>query len=160
MMERRLVLDASALLGQDLDLSGGGFVLCEEVRAEIIDERASLALEAALNEKDVEIVSPSDDSIRKVRAAAMDTGDIVDLSDADITSLALAQMFSIPIQTEDYAMQNVAKSMGIKWISARQKGITRLIKWGYRCSGCRKQMDGPGECGVCGHSAERKAKRG
>ena len=158
-MKKGCVLDASALLGDDIDLRAGGFFLCDSVRGEIIDENARIALDAAIKSGDVVVIEPTDESVKKVTEAAKRTGDISDLSLADTQSLALSHMMGIPIQTEDYAMQNVAQAMGIRWVAARQEGIKKVIIWTYRCSGCKKPMDGPGECFVCGHHAMRKAKK-
>lgn len=54
---------------------------------------------------------------------AQKSGDLPVLSHADIEAIALALPKSATLVTDDYAMQNVAEYLGIKWLSVHHRGI-------------------------------------
>ena len=80
---------------------------------------------------EVEIVEPSKASIDIVRSSAMETGDDVRLSSADLDLLALAVDMEGQLFTEDFSIQNVAEVMSVRWSSVG-KPIAEVRKWRYR----------------------------
>lgn len=108
-----------------------------------------------LKEKGLAIQDPSKESIAKIKAISENTGDIDRLSDADKQILALALDVSkeneAVILTDDYSIQNVACSLGIKCESISQRGITKNFKWAHKCSGCGKKFkENIKVCPICG----------
>jgi UPF0271 protein len=104
---------------------------------------------------DLEVKDPDSSDIEEVKKVARKTGDIYKLSETDIDLLALA--FKIKkegnepiIVTDDYSIQNMARSLGIKTDSVVQKGISEKFKWVRICKGCKRRVDEGKICPVCG----------
>lgn len=99
-------------------------------------------------------------SVAKVREAASKTGDIGRLSPVDITVLALALDVGGTVLTDDYSIQNTARVMRIPYKAVGQNGITKVEKWNYRCTGCRKWFkEKSEECPICGSPMRAYRKR-
>ncbi|MEM3965836.1 MAG: DNA-binding protein, partial [Thermoplasmata archaeon] len=77
----------------------------------------------------------------KVNQAAKETGDIHKLSPVDIDVIALALDKNCVTITDDYAIQNVIKHLGLEFISLNENGIKKEFKWIYRCKGCKRYFD-------------------
>lgn len=98
------------------------------------------------------------ESLEAVKEEAKKTGDLGRLSDVDLSVLALALDMDGTILTDDYSIQNVAKSMGLSYRSVGTAGIKKKFKWNYRCIGCGKwYKDHSEECLICG--SEMRAYR-
>ncbi len=106
------------------------------------------------------VESPDSSFIEEVRAAAKKTGDLEVLSDTDINLLALALQEHGILVTDDYAMQNVATKLGIKYEGIQMRGIKEVRRWKWRCESCgryfRKYYE---ECPVCGGKLRRVKSR-
>ncbi|MEM2868900.1 MAG: nucleic acid-binding protein [Thermoplasmata archaeon] len=146
----KLVLDASAIL------SGVDPPLAEEllmpplVEKELGHAWARRKL-AYLKEVRLRVVQPSTASMETVRRATEGTGDDARLSGADMQVLALALETGATILTDDYSIQNLAEILGIPYRPVVQKGIREVLKWGYRCTGCKRELGKKApECPVCG----------
>ena len=99
-------------------------------------------------------------SMDAVKAAAKKSGDIGRLSDVDVTVIALALDLEGIILTDDYSIQNVAKIMGIEYRPVGMKGIKKVEKWNYQCTGCKKWFkENSPECPICGHSLRSHRKK-
>jgi UPF0271 protein len=102
----------------------------------------------------LEVVSPAEDALGRVREAAADTGDDARLSAADADCVALVLELGGVLVTDDYSMQNVCSRLGVPYRPFLQGGIGREVRWGLRCRGCGRRF-GKGEvkgeeCPVCG----------
>ncbi|MEM0127859.1 MAG: ribonuclease VapC, partial [Thermoplasmatales archaeon] len=87
---------------------------------------------------------------------ASETGDIFELSSTDIDVLALALDEKATLLTNDLAVQNVCRSIGINYDSFKGKNITTGIEWGYRCVGCdRKFTTKLEQCPHCGSELKK-----
>jgi len=107
----------------------------------------------------LEIIKPPANAIKIVKKFAEKTGDIASLSDVDIEVLALALHLRAMLLTDDYAMQNVAAEMGIKYRGIEQEGIKEKLYWKYRCKACGRYYDEYMEtCPVCGGKLKRVRK--
>ena len=98
------------------------------------------------------VLAAGDDSLKSVGDKVKITGD--KLSDTDISVIALALDFiskgkKVVIVTDDYGIQNVAKSLDVKFMPVSQKGISRSLVWGRRCTACGKETSEE-ICPVCG----------
>jgi UPF0271 protein len=126
------------------------------VAEELEDVRSRCRLEALLA-SGLSVVSPSSESVRKVTAAAGETGDVTRLSPADTDLLALSLDLGAVIVTDDYAIQNVAQrlGLGIKGILQRK---ARPRRWKFLCPGCNRRYSAAGTCPVCGSPLSRSLK--
>ena len=128
-------------------------VTIPEVISEILDENSKLYLSV----KNLRVESASNESIREAMDIAKETGDIHKLSDTDIKLIAkaldeLKRGNDVVIVTDDYAIQNVAKRIGIKFEGVIQKKISKEYKWVKVCSGCGRKIKSD-ICPICGSEA-------
>lgn len=99
----------------------------------------------------VKVQAPSNESLEEVVKSAEETGDLKRLSPADTGVLALAVDLEATIITDDYSIQNVANSIGLKYHGLSFPDIEKKIEWGYRCVGCGRRFEVPmEECPICG----------
>jgi UPF0271 protein len=148
------VLDSSFFFG-DFPAEGAPFTV-PAVVDELRDIRAKGNFEK-WRARGLSVQPPTDESSRKVIAAAGKTRDITVLSGTDRDLLALALDLGASLYTDDFAVQNVALVLGIRTVPMLQRKARR-IHWKYRCSGCGRYADHDGECPVCGAAIKRKLK--
>lgn len=131
------------------------------VISELTDLKSKMVLEAALL-SGVEVESPLPHLIKEVRSHASRTGDIERLSATDSGILAKALEHGAILCTDDYAIQNVAESLGIETESILQDGIKETFEWGRRCRGCGRRFGSDIRiCPVCGSETKgyKKSRR-
>lgn len=150
----RYAVDASFFFSEAI-LEGEIFAPPSVVE-EIADVRSRCRLEALLA-TGLAVVSPSEESVRRVAAAAGETGDVTRLSPADTDLLALSLDLGAIIVTDDYAIQNVAQSLGLGVEGILQRRA-RPRRWKFRCPGCNRRYSAPGTCPVCGSLLSRSLK--
>ncbi|MGE4275103.1 MAG: NOB1 family endonuclease [Candidatus Methanomethylophilaceae archaeon] len=142
-----LILDSSALFSME-DLPSEDCLVPSGVLKELTrhgDRRVS-RWEGLLQVRD-----PLPESIAEVREVARKSGDLGRLSDVDISILALAVETSGRILADDYSIQNVASIMGLEYQAVGVKGISKVLRWNYRCQGCgRWYAENLPDCPVCG----------
>ena len=100
---------------------------------------------------------PDPSFVPRVQDAAGKTGDLPVLSGTDIDILCLALELGGTIVSDDYAVQNVARKLGVA-TSPIQFRPARQRVWKFRCSGCGRYYDASGDCLVCGAPIKRKLK--
>ena len=113
------------------------------------------------------VKKPTDSSMTLVQEASSRVGDIGVLSNADVEVLALAldlrQSGLLPaIVSDDYAIQNVAETIGVEHASLATFGITKKFDWIYYCPACFTRYrveDANKPCRVCGTRLKRKVLR-
>jgi UPF0271 protein len=99
----------------------------------------------------LKVASPSSKALEKVKEGAKKTGDDARLSPTDMEVLALAIDLQAVLLTDDYSIQNLAKVLGVEYKGVGMKSIKEVIKWKYRCTGCRKEWDkNYPDCPICG----------
>jgi UPF0271 protein len=99
-------------------------------------------------------------TINQVRKAASTTGDLSRLSPVDVEVLALALELSATVVTDDYSIQNLATVLGVRYLPVGMKGITKVVRWNYICTGCGKVFrERHPECPVCGSPLRTTRKR-
>ena len=153
-MSVRRVLDATAFF-VDMPLEGELFTSPRGVD-ELADARSRCRLEA-LSAAGLRVVSPGQDSIRRVAQVSATSGDAGVLSPADREILALALELSAEVVSDDFAVQNVAHHFGIPASPLQQRRAKKRV-WRFRCPGCGRYSDGPEECPVCGAIPKRTIK--
>ena len=151
------ILDTSALINWPIDALKGGFVVNgQRTEVERIAPERMLSIETA----GVNWSSPSPESVRESAVIARKTGDLDGLSETDLHLLALAIELGGHMHTDDYRLQNLCSSVGVRWSPVVSEGIAEVWNWEVRCSGCgalvaggektRPASEGLGECAECG----------
>jgi len=153
----KVVLDTSALFGlenlpQDWDAYVTDGVLAELEKYG--DRRAEHLLPL------LKVSQATSATISKVREAARTTGDSSRLSPVDVEVLALALELGAKVVTDDYSIQNLATILKVEYLTRNMKGITKVVKWNYLCTGCGKVFHEPHpDCPVCGSPLRTTRKR-
>ena len=100
-----------------------------------------------------------DSETRKLRET-----DALSNTDKEVLALGLQLQeadYSVVIVSDDYGIQNVAESLGIKYRGLSTKGIRRKISWEIYCPGCRKRFENHQEdniCPICGTPLKRRPR--
>lgn len=104
----------------------------------------------------IRVQNASSSSIDMVKSKSGETGDLYQLSETDIELVALALDKGAKLLTNDLAIQNVCRKVGVDYESFGSKEIDTEIKWGYRCIGCRRKfVKQLSECPYCGNELKR-----
>jgi len=145
------VMDSSAIFQRKAIYKN--MITVPEVVSEVIDEQSSVYLSV----KNLKIEEASASCLKKIERIAKRTGDIYKLSDTDLKILAKAldekeKGNDVILVTDDYAIQNVAKKIGIKFESVIQKGISKEFNWIKVCKGCGRRLTDD-ICPICGSEA-------
>ncbi len=168
-----LILDTSAFLG---GYNPNIITIKQHTIPEVFDEvktpMVKSLIEISVETGKLKLNSPSSQFIDEVKSISEKSGDSFVLSDVDVKILALALEMErkeglIPtLITDDYAMQNIAGKLNIKFKPILEKEIQDLIKWKIYCPGCKKSFNNIPKtkiCPNCGTSLKRfsykKSKR-
>ncbi|MDG6244536.1 MAG: NOB1 family endonuclease [Methanolobus sp.] len=147
------------------------FIMGSEIQPQRIITVPSVIVELKSNESSLRFelsresgtrVEMPDEYLReKVLSASTRTRDCEELSatDIDILAKALEYKDSSVLLTDDYAVQNVARVMGIEVRPVVQKKIKDVLVWQKQCTGCYRLYDEGDVCPVCGSSLKKKRKR-
>jgi endoribonuclease Nob1 len=114
------------------------------------------AIGTLLETRRLEIREPSLEYIKNAIKASKNTGDFPQLSKQDISIIALGIETNGKIISDDFAISNVAKNLGLEIIPIMTKGIKDVGKWVHYCPGCRTNHATGKECPVCGTPLKRK----
>lgn len=144
MGERVQVIDAAIFI-QGVDVEG---VTTPKVVGEVKDPESRLFLEGLISAGKVRVLAPSRESLEAVKDAARRTGELNELSEADLEILALAYELRGVLFSDDYNLQNVAKTLGLEFRTLK-RGIKRVIRWNYVCIGCGKKFEDMPPEGIC-----------
>ena len=104
----------------------------------------------------LKIREPDEQSTHAAIKAAKETGDFPQLSKQDISIIALGMETKGQIITDDFAISNVAKNIGLVISPIMTKGIKDVGKWIHYCPGCKASYQGGKECSICGTPLKRK----
>lgn len=141
-------MDTSALFSLEQVLPGWEAFITQGVLDELEkygDRRADHLLSI------LKVSQATSRTVGTVLKAAKGTGDSARLSPVDLEVLALALELKASVVTDDYSIQNLAAVLGVEYIPVGLKGITRVIRWNYLCTGCGKvfKEEHP-DCPICG----------
>ena len=109
--------------------------------------------------KRLTVNEPEDKFVSAASDAAKKSGDFSNLSDEDISTIALSLQLNADLVTDDFAVSNVAKSINIKVIPVMTNGIKNVVIWKYYCPGCKTDFSKLTECPRCGNKLKRKAMK-
>lgn len=155
------VLDSSAIFRSDLNYSDGGYIITNGVLSEITDENVKAIIDLSLGRGYIKVSVPGEKSINAVINKAKETGDSSVLSAQDLEVLAAGYEKKASIVSDDYAIQNVAKALGLKVEETFHEGIKKQLTWEKACVGCGKKFpaDYKGSCPVCGQKTKRRTAK-
>ena len=145
-----LILDTCAFLTQKHP--DGECITIPEIKKEIINRQSKQYFENMLSTK-LKIMKPRHESYQVVEKYAKITGDFDVLSKTDMNIIALGYEMKGTIVTDDFAIQNVALSLEVNFVSCSNKVITEKRLWSYKCNACKyisktKLKD----CQICGNT--------
>lgn len=151
------ILDASAFYAGVPFGSMNEYLTTHLVYGEIshIKERYG-ALGVLLATGRLRICEPDQDSMSAAAEAAKGTGDMPDLSEQDLSVIALAVMTGKGIVTDDFAVSNVARGLGLAVTPVMTGGIRDQGRWMRYCPGCRRSHPGRVACPACGTPLKKK----
>lgn len=160
------MLDTSAfILGYDTTDTDADLYTVPLVREELREGGlAKLRLDSAVRNGRLKMVKPDLSHTNDVGLTVAEMGEAYVLSETDSQLLALGVQLILKglspiIVSDDYSVQNIANSLGLKFRSLATTGIKRQFEWVTYCPGCRKtfQTGQPeGLCPVCGTKLRRK----
>ncbi len=113
------------------------------------------ALGVLLETKRLEIVDPRADSTGFVISSAKKSGDY-DLSRQDVSAIALCYELKGQLITDDFAVSNVAKNLGLEVIPVMTSGIKTRGVWIHYCPACKKSFSNATVCSLCGNRLKKK----
>ncbi len=150
----KIVVDSSSFFNGFLPDSHNEYYTTNSVMQEVRGKKMRDELE--LRSTFLKILSPSPENIKVAKDVAKKTGDSEQLSDTDVEVIALAIQISASILTNDLAIQNVCRVIGIDYESFKSKKIKNEIVWKYKCTGCRNVYDiNYTECPHCGNKLKK-----
>ena len=117
------------------------------------------AIQILIETKRLTINEPEDRFVTSTIDAAKKSGDFSNLSDEDISTIALSLQLNADLVTDAFAVSNVAKSINIKVIPVMTNGIKNVVIWKYYCPGCKTDFSKLTECPRCGNKLKRKAMK-
>jgi UPF0271 protein len=123
---------------------------------ELVDLRSKCRYETLLA-SGLRVIGPTQASRERVFEAAQKTGDAEKISATDGDILALALDLNATIYSDDFAVHNVAHTLGIMSHPVQQRSPKKRV-WKFRCTGCKRFYRAPGECPVCGSPIKRTIK--
>jgi len=151
------VLDATAFYAGIPFSSNDSFMTTSIVYQEIQHIKAKQgALDMLQQTNRLQVRDPAEKTINIVNDASEKTGDKQTISKQDVSIIALALENNIELITDDFAVTNVAKQLGIKTSSLMTQGINTVGKWISYCSMCGKEFSKGKECPICGSKLNRR----
>ena len=117
------------------------------------------AIQILIETKRLMICDPEHQFVITANNAAKKSGDIPNLSDEDISIIALSLQLNAELVTDDFAISNVAKNLNIKVIPVMTNGIKNVVTWKYYCPGCKTNFSKITECPRCGNRLKRKSTK-
>lgn len=118
------------------------------------------ALEMLFDTNRLKIVDPESEKIDFVIKRSKKTGDYQELSEADVSAIALAFQLKAQLVTDDFAVSNLAKNIGLDVTPIMTKGIKVVGSWVYYCPACKKEFSALDACPNCGNRLRRKLLKG
>lgn len=157
-MEKIYVLDSTVFLeGQTWFVSGEPCVTVYEVLEEMKSGQASIEFDKMVR-LGLAIVQPDSKYVKVVDGAIESTNDKVSVADKMVVALALHYKNkgkNVVVVSDDYAVQNLSKHLGLEFMPLAQKGIKQKFTWLKKCKACGKRIE-PNEdvCHICGSEAK------
>ena len=114
------------------------------------------ALGTLLETNRLKIREANSESTKAAIDAAKNTGDYPQLSKQDLSVIALCIELDGEIISDDFAISNVARNLGLKISPIMTQGIKDVGRWVHYCPGCRTNHESGKECPMCATPLKRK----
>jgi UPF0271 protein len=114
------------------------------------------ALGILLETKRLSMIEPEKEFTEVVIKMSKTTGDFNQLSKEDMSSIALCLQLNGELITDDFAVSNVAKNLGLRVSPIMTLGIKDVGNWIHYCPGCHKNFSKSTECPICGNQLRKK----
>ena len=114
------------------------------------------AVQILIETKRLTILDPEQQFTVIADNAAKKSGDFPNLTQEDISIIALSLQLDAELLTDDFAVSNVAKNLSIKVIPVMTNGINDVITWTYYCPACKTNFSKITECPNCGNILKRR----
>lgn len=125
-----------------------------------------MAISALIESGKLIVTEPSHPLVDEVRLMASRSGDVIKLSDTDVSVVALGLQlkrdgYNVTIISDDYSIQNLVNFFELKFSPVMTRGISKTIRWFTYCSGCGKvfHKSDVTVCDVCGTKLKRKMRK-
>ena len=129
----------------------GELITTPEVEKEIKSSTARCFFELAKG-KGLKVLPASKDFLKYVRKKTIESGDIIALSETDISLLAKALETKAVLVSDDFDLQNVCLKLGVKFMPVL-RSVKKRRDWVYKCPACKRVIkikNGKMICPVCG----------
>lgn len=158
----KYVIDSAFFLsGLDPSALEGECFITPEIRGEVKKGFSARRMAYFMDSGALKMASPGKDWVKRVMEKAEEIGEVRRLSEADVSILALAMELSATIITDDYSVQNMARILGISYLTVNERGIEKVWTWKYRCTGCGRFFSESYErCPICGSQIKTTALDG
>ena len=167
--QRAIIVDTTAFIaGFNVYSVHGEVYSVPEVEEELTgDSISKLRLKMAIEDGRLKLREPSAQALSKARETALEMGDFLSLSEVDMKIIALAvqlknEGYMPEVITDDYAIQNIARRLNVKYASVITYGIKHQLRWVLYCPACHRKYppDYKSEiCENCGTKLKRKPIR-
>ena len=122
-----------------------------EVLEEVKNDQSTIELDRLLR-TGLAIIEPEEEFMDEIKKFQKTTND--KLSKTDMTVLSLALKFKRQkkkpiVVSDDYAIQNMCKTIGLEYLPISKKGITKKYTWIKKCKNCGRKIKGT-VCETCG----------
>ncbi len=114
------------------------------------------AISILIETKRLMVSDPEDKFTAAAKDAAKKSGDFPNLSQEDISIIALSLQLEAELITDDFTVSNVAKNLNLRVIPIMTSGIKNVVTWVYYCQGCRTNFSKITECPNCGNKLKRR----
>ena len=114
------------------------------------------AVQILIETKRLTVQDPEPDFLDKVKKIAKKSGDLQNLTEEDVSVISLSLQLGVELITDDFAISNVAKNLGITIKPIMTSGIKRICIWRYYCPACKINFSKSSEGPNCGNSLKRK----
>ena len=114
------------------------------------------AVQILIETKRLTIQDPEPIFLNQVKKVAKESGDLQNLTEGDISIISLSLQLDVELITDDFAISNVAKNLGITIKPIMTGGIKRIGMWRYYCPACKINFSKSIECPNCGNNLMRK----
>lgn len=156
-----IVADTSAIIHGAALLCNDSIVTTPKVLEEVKSNTAKYILSTLIERKKINVVEPERKYLLKAQKVAKHMGYSRDLSEADISLVALAIQYaskglSVLVYTDDYKIQSMLSKLSIPYSSVVHKPIDTCRKKIYYCSVCKKTYINEVFCPICGSKLKSK----
>lgn len=160
------ILDTSALIhGFYPQIVKGEHYITPNVISELSKSKLRDFIDLCLLLGKLILRSPKNEYIELIKQKANVSGDLWDLSETDLSIMALALELKEEgkdpiIVSDDYSLQNLCSLLSLKFKPMMTKGIKKRYFWIIYCPACGATYCSSDKfCKICGHSLKRKAHR-